>query len=285
MKTTKSVWFVTGASKGLGLVLVKKLLAAGYRVAATSRSLPDLVRAVGDSDARFFPVTMDLADAGSIERAVEAARAHFGALDVVVNNAGYGQMGTVEEVSDEEARRNYDVNVFGVLNVLRATLPHLRAQRSGHVFNVASIGGFSGAFSGWGIYCSTKFALAGITEGLRADVEPLGIKVTLVYPGYFRTSFLSQESVAVPARRIADYEAARASEKQHLEQIAGQQPGDPEKLADALVRVHELESAPLHLFLGPDAVEVAEAKQKAVGDDIAKHRALSVSTSFAALKG
>ena len=280
MKKTASVWFVTGASKGLGLVLAKKLLARGERVAATSRSLLDLERALGARSERLLPLAMDLGDAASIARAVESTRAHFGALDVVVNNAGYGQMGTVEEISDEEARRNYDVNVFGVLNVLRATLPHLRAQRSGHVFNVSSIGGFVGTFSGWGVYCSTKFALAGLTEGLRADVEPLGIRVTLVYPGYFRTSFLAQESVGLPAHRIADYEAARASEKQHLDSIDGNQPGDPEKLADALIQAHSLASPPLHLFLGTDAVTMAESKQKEMEREIAEHRALSVSTDF-----
>lgn len=280
MKTTDSVWFVTGASKGLGLTLAKRLLAAGYRVAATSRSLPELVRGLGDKTGRFLPLEMDLGSAASIARAVEAARGHLGGLDVVVNNAGYGQMGTIEETSDEEARHNYDVNVFGVLNVLRATLPHLRGQRAGHVFNISSIGGFTGSFSGWGIYCSTKFALAGITEGLHADVAPLGIKVTLVYPGYFRTSFLSQQSVGLPKHPIADYEAARASEKQHLEVIDGQQPGDPEKLADALIRVYEMGSPPLHFFVGADAVAGAEAKQEQVEHDIAAHRELSVSTSF-----
>lgn len=282
MRDNDSVWFVTGASKGIGLVLTKKLLARGHRVAATSRSSKELTSAIGPATARFLPLEVDLLDAASIARAVQSTRAELGGLDVVVNNAGYGQMGAVEEVSDEEARRNYDVNVFGVLNVLRATLPHLRAQRSGHVFNVASIGGFVGSFSGWGIYCSTKFALAGITEGLRADVEPLGVKVTLVYPGYFRTSFLSQGSVGLPAQRIMDYEAARASEKQHLEQIDGKQPGDPEKLADALILAYGLASPPLHLFLGADAVEMAESKQRAVARDIDAHRATSVSTAFGA---
>lgn len=280
MNKTESVWFVTGASKGLGLVLAKKLIAAGYRVAATSRSLPDLVRALGEPTKQWLPLVMDLSDAASIARAVQSTRDHFGSLDVVVNNAGYGQMGTVEEISDEEAKRNFEVNVFGVLSVLRATLPHLRAQRSGHVFNIASIGGFVGAFSGWGVYCATKFALAGITEGLRADVQPLGIQVTLVYPGYFRTSFLGQESVGLPANRIDDYAAARASEKQHLESIDGKQPGDPEKLADALIRAHALDAPPLHLFLGPDAVALAEKKVSELTHDIATHRALSVSTDF-----
>src|SRR6185369_3527750 len=196
-----NVWFVTGASKGLGLLLVQQLLARGYRVAATSRTADELGRRVGPQSERFLALAMDITDEASVGRAVAATRAHFGALDVVVNNAGYGQFGTVEEVSDAEARRNYDVNVFGTLNVLRATLPQLREQRSGHVFNIASVGGFVGGFSGWGIYCSTKFAVAGLTESLHADLEPLGVKVTLVYPGYFRTEFLSAGSMLHPAQR------------------------------------------------------------------------------------
>jgi NAD(P)-dependent dehydrogenase (short-subunit alcohol dehydrogenase family) len=280
MKSTNKVWLVTGASKGIGLVLSQRLLAAGHRVAGTSRKLSDLTKVLGDSNQRFLPIEMDVQDEKSVGSAVKRVRDHFGALDVVVNNAGYGQIGAVEEVSDEEARLNFGVNVFGVLNVLRATLPHLRTQRSGHVFNISSVGGFTGAFSGWGVYCATKFALSGLTESLHADLGPLGVKTTLVYPGYFRTEFLSKGSVGLPARRIADYEGARASERQHLDNIDGNQAGDPAKLADALIRVYELESPPLHLFLGSDAVAMAETKQREVAQDVAAHRALSVGTDF-----
>jgi NAD(P)-dependent dehydrogenase (short-subunit alcohol dehydrogenase family) len=240
MKNTNPVWFVTGASKGLGLCLVQKLLAAHYRVAATSRSLPELQRALGAKTDQFLPLEVDIRDPAAVERAVAATRETFGALDVVVNNAGYGQLGTLEEATDEEARRCFDVNVFGTLNVLRAALPHLREQRAGHVFNIASIGGFFGGFSGWGVYCSTKFAVAGLSESLHEDMAPFGVKVTLVYPGYFRTSFLGKESLVLPARRLPAYEAARASEAQHVEVIAGQQPGDPEKLADVLIQTYRL---------------------------------------------
>ena len=274
------VWFVTGASKGLGFVLARKLLAAGYRVAATSRSPRALTGVLGERGERFLPLEVELTDERSVARAVQETIAHFGSLEVIVNNAGYGQLGTVEETTDEEARRNYDVNVFGLLNVLRATLPGLRARRSGHVFNVASIGGYVGGFSGWGIYCSTKFAVAGLTEALHADLEQLGVKVTLVYPGYFRTDFLADSSMARPARPIADYAAARASEKEHSEAINGRQPGDPEKLADAMMRAYALAAPPLHLFLGSDAVAMAEAKQEQVQRAIADHRALSVSTDY-----
>jgi NAD(P)-dependent dehydrogenase (short-subunit alcohol dehydrogenase family) len=281
MTKTDSVWFVTGASKGLGLCLVQKLLEANYRVAATSRSLAELQRVLGAKSDRFLPLEVDLRDPAAVASAVNAAKERFGALDVVVNNAGYGQLGTIEEATDEEARRCFDVNVFGTLNVLRATVGHLREQRAGHVFNISSIGGFFGGFSGWGIYCSTKFAVAGLTESLHEDLAPFGVHVTLVYPGYFRTSFLGKESLVLPAHPLPAYEGARASEARHVEVIAGQQAGDPDKLADVLIQTYRLESPPLHLFVGRDAVAMAEAKQEQVHSAIDRHRALSVSTDYA----
>jgi NAD(P)-dependent dehydrogenase (short-subunit alcohol dehydrogenase family) len=279
MKNEK-VWIVTGGSKGLGLALVRTLIEGGYCAAATSRSLADVTGALGQRSERFLPVAMDPADEGSVERAVAAVRDHFGGFDVVVNNAGYGQLGAAEEVTDAEARRNFDVNVFGTLNVLRATLPTLRARGSGHVFNIASVGGYVGGFPGWGVYCATKFAVAGLTESLHQDLLPLGVKVTLVYPGYFRTSFLSQGSLVRPSQRIAAYSGARASEVQHTEEINGRQLGDPMKAAIALVATYESAEPPLHLFLGSDAIAMAEAKQEQVRRALNDHRALSVSTDY-----
>jgi NAD(P)-dependent dehydrogenase (short-subunit alcohol dehydrogenase family) len=274
------VWFVTGASKGIGLLLVKALLVRGYRVAATSRSLAELTRALGPKSERFLPLELDLSSEPAVLRATRATLEHFGALQVVVNNAGYGQFGTVEEVSDDEARRNFDLNVFGLLNVLRAALPVLREQRAGHVFNLSSIGGYVGGFSGWGIYCATKFAVSGLSEALHADLAPLGVNVTLVYPGYFRTNFLSPESMAEPKHPIAAYEAARASQRQHQQAINGNQPGDPQKLAELLIDVYERDDAPLHLFLGSDSIALAEAKQAQVASAIANNRAIGVATDF-----
>lgn len=270
-------WFITGGSKGIGLELAKALVARGSKVALTTRSAGAVKAALGES---VLALEVDLLDEKSVQAAVQATVARFERIDVVVNNAGYGQMGAVEEVSDEEARRNFDVNVFGALNVLRATLPVLRAQRSGHVFNVASIGGFVGGFSGWGVYCATKFALAGITEALHADLADLHVRATVVYPGYFRTEFLAPGSRALPEQRIGDYEAARASEALHTDTIAGHQPGDPAKLARALIGVAEQSDPPLHFFVGPDAFDRAKQKLARVTEELERYAAITRSTNF-----
>ena len=171
------VWLITGASKGLGLALVKKLLALGYCVAATSRNIKKLSEAVGNKDSNFLPLEVDLLNELSVTEAISVTIKKFGKIDVVVNNAGYGLIGTLEELSDEEARKNFDVNVFGSLNVIRKVMPHLRKQKSGTIFNISSIGGFTGNFPGFGIYCATKFAVVGFTESLAAEVKPFGISV------------------------------------------------------------------------------------------------------------
>lgn len=273
-----SIWFITGGSKGMGLRLAQRLAKAGAKVAVTSRSKTALVEKLGNG---ILPLQVDLADEASVRKAVEQTIAHFGGLDVVVNNAGYGQFGAVEEVSDGEARANFDVNVFGLLNVLRATLPHLRQRRAGHIFNIASIGGITGAFPGFGVYCATKFAVAGLSEGLHSDLAGLGVNVTCVYPGYFRTEFLASDSARRPASLIADYEAAHKLIDQHgAGGIHGNQPGDPDKLADTLMAVATMPMPPLHLVLGSDALGLAEKKAETFRQALDAHRAMSVSTDF-----
>lgn len=275
---SKQVWFITGASKGLGLALAKRLLQQGYKVAATSRRIDSLVKAIGPASDRFLPLQVDLANEKSLEQAVQKTVESLGTLDVVVNNAGYGQFGTIEEVSDEEARENFNVNVFGTLNVIRAVLPVLREKKSGHIFNIASIGGYAGAFPGVGVYCATKFAVAGLTEGLQADLAPLGVHVTLVYPGYFKTNFLDKDSMAKPKKFIAQYEQAHHVVKQHEEVINQNQQGDPVKAADALIQM-ALESNPaFHLFLGSDAFAMAEEKIKSVQAELTKWKQITHST-------
>lgn len=274
----KKVWFVTGASKGLGLTLVEKLLNQGFSVAATSRRLADLETAVGKHE-QFLPLQVDLRDEASVSAALADTVSKFGRVDVVVNNAGFGLVGGLEELSDQESRSNFDVNVFGMLNVIRNVLPQLRKQSSGHIFNIASVGGFIGTFPGFGIYCATKFAVHGLSESLSTEVEPFGIKVTIVSPGYFRTNFLDS-SLAVPANPIEAYASVRASQSMHQEQINGNQPNDPEKAAAVLIAAAALDQAPMHLFLGEDAYQMVDQKIKNVTQEMEVLKALATSTAF-----
>jgi NAD(P)-dependent dehydrogenase (short-subunit alcohol dehydrogenase family) len=277
---TRKTWFITGASKGLGLALVQELLKEGYNVAATSRSAESLQEAVGAESDRFLALQMDLGNEASVASAIAAATERFGTLNVIVNNAGYGMIGALEELSDAEARANFEVNVFGALNVIRAVLPQLRAQGSGHILNIASIGGFSGAYPGFGIYCATKFAMHGFTDALAQEIRPFGLQATLVMPGYFRTNFLSADSLAVPQHENADYANVRETQRMHTNSINENQPGDPVKAARAMIEVAQMPQAPLHLFLGADAYETAKQKIAAVETDMESVRRLATSTGF-----
>src|ERR1700761_9503985 len=178
------VWYVTGASKGLGLSLVKKLLAAGYRVAATSRNVDSLKEAMGENTKQFLALEVDLSNQESIQKSIEDAHWHFGQIDVVVNNAGYGIGGSAEELSMDEIRANFEVNVFATISVVHSALPYLRKQRSGHIINISSIAGFSPT-AGWSLYNASKFAVTGFTDALALDVAELGIRATVIMPGGF----------------------------------------------------------------------------------------------------
>lgn len=278
--SSQKVWFVTGASKGLGLFLVKELLEQGYKVAATSRNLEELKSAVGVASDDFLPLSVQLTEEGSVASAIQATVNHFGKIEVIVNNAGYGLIGALEELSDAEARQNFDVNVFGSLNVIRAALPFLRQQKAGHIFNIASIGGFTGAFPGFGIYCATKFAVHGFSESLATEVKSFGIKVTVVSPGYFRTNFLNDTSLSVPKTQIAAYQTVRDVQNTHENDYNGNQNGDPVKAAKVMIEVAENPEAPLHLFLGADAYHLAEVKIEALKQDLEAVRTLATSTGF-----
>jgi NAD(P)-dependent dehydrogenase (short-subunit alcohol dehydrogenase family) len=277
---TKKVWFVTGASKGLGLSIVKKLLEQGYQVAATSRKLDDLNNAVGTRSSNFLPLAVDIVSEASVEKAITETISHFGRLDVLVNNAGYGQVGATEELSAEEVRNNFEVNVFGLLHVVRKAMPHLREQRSGHIFNISSIGGFTGNFAGWGIYCATKFAVSGLTEALAQEAKDFGIDVTVVEPGYFRTNFLSAGSLGTPANPIEEYTSVRASQTLHQNTVDGNQEGDPDKAADALIAVAKADRAPLHLLLGADAYAMASQKLEDLKREMELWKETTISTGF-----
>lgn len=277
---TKKVWFVTGASKGLGFELVKKLLSEGYQVAATSRTVGSLTAAFGDVSENFLPLSMNITDNNDVKSVITRTVEHFGKIDVIVNNAGYGQLGTLEELSDEEARANFDVNVFGTLNVIRNAMPYLRAQKSGNIFNISSIGGYYGGFPGWGVYCSTKFAVAGFTEALAEEAKDFGVHATVVYPGYFRTDFLTKDSLRIPENSIEAYEAARNSEKTHLDEINGNQPNDPVKAADVLIQISKEAHPPVHLLLGVGTPEFLDNKITAITKDAKAWEELTLSTGI-----
>jgi NAD(P)-dependent dehydrogenase (short-subunit alcohol dehydrogenase family) len=269
------VWLVTGASRGFGAAISKAVLAAGDRLIATGRGdVPDF----GGGDA-VLTASMDVTDDAQVRTAIAAALDRFGRIDVLVNNAGFGVLGAVEETSADEVEAVFRTNVFGVLNVTRAVLPAMRTQRAGHVINLSSIGGYRAA-AGWGVYCATKFAVEGLTEALHAELAPLGVHVTVVEPGYFRTDFLDARSMRATARRIDDYAEtagrtrAAAVEKNHA------QPGDPTKLAQALLELVASPAPPLRLPLGTDTLAAIEAKNAAVADETARWRALSASTDY-----
>lgn len=275
------IWLVTGASQGLGLTLVKQLLAQGYRVAALSRNGDLLQKAVnwdGDHE-QFLPLQSRITDEYSTRGAIEKVISKFRRIDVVVNNAGYGLGGSVEELTDRETRENFEVNVFGTLNVIRKVMPHLRAQRSGHIFNISSIGGFSSIAGAFSIYAATKFAICGMSEALATDVKPFGIKVTIVAPGAFRTNFLTPESLAFAKHPIEAYESVKAT-LTRFEQWNGSQPGDPEKAATAIVQMAAEPEPALYLFLGKDAYDRATKKNEAIEAELKKWKALTIGTDF-----
>ena len=277
--STSKVWYVTGASQGLGLSLVKQLLAAGHRVAATSRSAGDLEKATGTSDpSRFLPLGVDLANADAIRQSIEQAVARFGTIDVVVNNAGYGMEGTVEELDEKSMRDIFEINVFATIHVTKYALPYLRRQRSGHIINMASVAGFVGA-PGWAIYSATKSAVIAFSEVLALDVHELGIKVTVVGPSGFRTGFLTKNSLALTESRIAEYQAVAQTQARYAA-MNGKQDGDPEKAAALFIQLAENPAPPLHLWLGANALDRAGEKIQSMGQELNKWKELSVSADF-----
>ena len=274
----KKTWYVTGASKGLGLALVKRLLSAGHNVAATSRTLESLTAAVGERSSSFLPLQVDLTEASSVANALEQANQVFGTIDVIVNNAGYGIGGALEELEDKEIADALNVNLFATINVIQQALPYLRAQRSGHIFNISSIAGFAPGM-GWTAYAAAKFAVTGLSDALAQELQPLGIQVTAVAPGAFRTQFLTQESIAFAKRKIDDYQAIRDAHAKMM-QMDGAQLGDPDKAADALMTIANNPQAPAQLFLGSDAYKRAYTKIQQLASQLEQWKTISLSTDF-----
>lgn len=273
-------WFITGASRGFGLRIARFALEQGDNVVATARRAEAVIEALGNRE-RLLALPLDVADEVQGKVAAAAAVERFGGIDVLLNNAGFGLLGAIEETSAEDVERVYRTNVFGLLNVTRAVLPIMRAQRSGRILNISSIGGYRGA-AGFGVYSSTKFAVEGLSEALHAELAPLGIHVTVVEPGYFRTDFLDATSLTVSGDQIADYAETAGRVRKVVADLNHGQPGDPDRLAQVLVNFADAANPPVRLPLGSDTVAAIEAKHVSDAAIVAKWREVSVSTDFAA---
>lgn len=267
MKTQKT-WFITGASRGLGLNVTEAVLKTGDNVVATVRKNPEELTIKFGNNPNLHVVTMDTTSEEQTKTAVASAIAKYGKIDVLVNNAGYGLLSAVEEATAKEVFDNFNVNVFGVLNTTRAVLPYMRERRLGHIINISSVGGLS-AYFGWGVYGSTKFAIEGITEALALELAPLGIHATVVAPGFFRTNFLDESSLTRTENVIDDYSETVGEMRKFATIANNNQPGDPKKLAAAFIKLAASENPPVHLPLGSDSLERFRAKTKDFEQDIA----------------
>jgi NAD(P)-dependent dehydrogenase (short-subunit alcohol dehydrogenase family) len=279
MPETQKTWFITGASTGLGEALATHLLTKGDRVAATFRKPEQAEEFTQKAQGQSLGVLADMSNAEQIKAAVQQAINTFGHLDVVVNNAGYGSLGSIEEISEEETQRQFDVNVFGPLRVVRAVLPHLRAQRSGNILNVTSVGGFIGMAHA-GIYNGSKFALEGLGESLAAQLKPLGIHVTNVEPGPFRTNWAGA-SATYTETKIDDYAATVGEGLKASLGRDGNQKGDPTKAAEAMYQLVRLDNPPpVHLLLGGFAYQMVRDKFQALTKEIDDFAYLGEPTDF-----
>jgi NADP-dependent 3-hydroxy acid dehydrogenase YdfG len=271
----QKIWMITGASRGFGAEIAKAVLVTGDKVIATARKVSALDYLGKDSNA--FAVALDVTDEPQAKKAVDAGLKQFGRIDVLVNNAGYGLLGAVEESSAQEVENIYRTNVFGLLNVTRAVLPSMRERKSGHIINISSIGGYS-SFPGWGVYSSTKFAVEGITEFLHGELAPLNIHATVVEPGFFRTDFLDSGSLVTTANVINDYADTVGKMRDFAEGHNHQQPGNPNKLAQAILQLAKAAEPPLRLPLGTDTLKRIADKNAFVEKETETWRSISVFT-------
>lgn len=273
----QKVWFITGASKGMGLEMAKTVLANGDKVIAASRSLKEQIESIGEANENLLPLKMDITIEDEVKAAIENGIETFGQIDVVLNNAGYYLVGSIEEISDKEFRKTVDVNLFGMANVIRQAMPYLRKQQSGHIINISSNMGYVG-YANTGSYNASKFAVIGLSEALAQEAKPFGINVTVVAPGMFRTKFMSNAALAVAKNKIADYGL-----NEHIKMLQGfdgHQPGDPKKLAKVLFDISNLPTPPLHLPLGNDSYQSIIGQRKKEAIELEQWKHLSLSTNF-----
>ncbi|MUL37899.1 oxidoreductase [Gloeocapsopsis dulcis] len=272
------VWFITGTSSGLGRALAEAVLEKGEAVVLTARNPEKVEDLAAKFPDRAIAAQLDITKPEEVKKAVEKAIDCFGRIDVLVNNAGVSTIGAIEEVSDEEVRRLFETNFFGVLEMLRTVLPHMRQQRSGHILNVSSIGCFSNS-TAWGFYNSSKLAVEGISGTLANEVVPLGIKVTIVEPGAFRTDFIKR-SVVLTDTQIEDYKPSMGNMRQNMWDHDFNALGDPKKAALAMIKVVDSDNPPIRLALGADTVETVEAALQFIKAELDTWKEVSISTDF-----
>ncbi|MEJ7560744.1 MAG: SDR family NAD(P)-dependent oxidoreductase [Pedobacter sp.] len=277
MDTLKNekVWLITGTSKGLGLKLTTFLLSLGHKVVATSRDVAPLEEQIGINKENFYPVPLDITSDQDVKEKIELAISRFERIDVVVNNAGYSLVGSMEEMTDQEFRSSMDVNLFGSVNVIRHAMPYLRKQGYGHNINISSNAGYLG-FANAASYNAAKFGIIGISEALAQEVQSFGIKVTVVAPGQFRTEFMN--SIQYVKNRIDGYGIDEAEKT--WSDYSGKQQGDPEKLVKILVQISEMNDPPLHLLLGSDTYELVLEKRKQEQAEFEQWKEITLSTNF-----
>jgi NAD(P)-dependent dehydrogenase (short-subunit alcohol dehydrogenase family) len=275
------VWFITGCSSGFGRALAETVLERGETVVLTARNSQQIEDLAVSFPNRTLAVQLDVTKPEEVREAVKLAIANFGRIDVLVNNAGCEVAGVIEEVPDQEVRRQFETNFFGVLEVLRAVLPHMRQQRSGHILNFSSIACF-GAGAGGGIYSSSKFAIEGLSGSLASEVAPFGIKVTIVEPGWFRTDFF-RRSYVLTDTQIEDYKPLINEIRQQIipiQEMKEEAPGDPRKAALAMIEVVDSDRPPMRLALGADTVETVEGALEFMKSELDAWREVSMSTDF-----
>lgn len=272
------VWFITGASTGFGRELAEQALGAGYRVVATARKPEQIAELAEQYPETALALSLDVTDQASVDAAVSASIDHFGRVDVVVNNAGFGLAGAIEEATEAEYMPVFETNVFGLIRVTKAFLPHLRQQRSGHIVNLSSMAGLVG-FAGWGYYNATKFAVNGFSEALALEVEPLGVHVTVIEPGPFRTDFLGR-SGAEAALRLPDYDGTAGKIRDYRQDQSGKQKGDPVKAIEAIIAVVESPEPPRHLVLGERALTVYRNRLDQWKSDLDRYESITLGADF-----
>ncbi|WP_427147738.1 oxidoreductase [Rhizobium leguminosarum] len=278
MSSPAPTWFITGASSGLGRALAEAVLARGWRAAMTARrpeTLADLTAEHGD---RALALALDVTDSNSIAGAVHDAETHFGAIDVLVNNAGYGYLSAIEEGDDAEIRAQFETNVFGLIAVTKQVLPGMRSRRQGHIFNVSSLGGLV-AFAATGYYHATKFAVEGLSESLSHEVKSLGIDVTILEPGAFRTDWAGR-SMVESSTIIDDYAETSGKRRQVTRSVSGNQPGDPVRAATAIISAFEADEPPLRLLLGAPALKIARERLDALSANFEAWAETTLSADF-----